>query len=225
MVFGGRPVGWSTVSRRVGRSRESGAGSAEYAALMVLAALILGDLIASGLSGAIGGGIRSEIRQVFQGGDRARPQADGRHGGSGDGDGSGTRAAHRYSWSEFCMAMSMEPRSLNISERSLLEEIFSGDFFGAAELRRQLDRAKVVSQWGVDSVSVDIEIEGNAVRSPLGSGVVPLDVNVLDRSGELVGEILVWVGDGFLSALEYAWYGEDPPHELPDPGSIVVTAR
>ena len=69
--------------RGLGRSRESGAGAAQYAALVVLAALILGGLVAAGIPGAISGGVRSTICQIFQGGDCGGPRANGGRDGSG----------------------------------------------------------------------------------------------------------------------------------------------
>ncbi len=40
--------------------------------------------------------------------------------------------------------------------------------------------------------------------------------------GEPVGEILVWTSDGYLTALEYAWYSDDPPVEWPDPAWLTI---
>ena len=41
--------------------------------------------------------------------------------------------------------------------------------------------------------------------------------------GEVSGLILLWVKDGVLAALEYAWYSDVPPTEWPD--SVNVTVR
>jgi hypothetical protein len=40
--------------------------------------------------------------------------------------------------------------------------------------------------------------------------------------GELLGEILVWVSEGCLAAIEYAWVTDDAPTSLPDVEQIRV---
>jgi hypothetical protein len=40
-------------------------------------------------------------------------------------------------------------------------------------------------------------------------------VDVVDASGITVGGMMLWVGDGRLSALEYYWFAEQPPTGLP----------
>lgn len=38
----------------------------------------------------------------------------------------------------------------------------------------------------------------------------------------LEGEILVWVAGGYLSGIEYAWFGEDMPTQLPSTDRITI---
>lgn len=35
-----------------------------------------------------------------------------------------------------------------------------------------------------------------------------------------LGDIMVWVENGYLASLEYAWVTEDRPSDLPLPGSL-----
>ncbi len=55
--------------------------------------------------------------------------------------------------------------------------------------------------------------------------MIPATGAVKDSSGELVGELLLWVSDGSLSALEYSWYTDEAPTALPDPGDVTVAVQ
>ena len=67
--------------RRLGPRRDGGAGLAEYAGLVVLAALILGALVALGVPGKLQSGIGSQICEIFGDGDCGKTQANDRPGG------------------------------------------------------------------------------------------------------------------------------------------------
>ncbi|WP_329539828.1 hypothetical protein [Streptomyces sp. NBC_01358] len=101
------------------------------------------------------------------------------------------------------------------SERAIVELILVNDFPGSSELRAQVDFVQVIATWGMDSASVDLLVQEGAPRSPGISGVIPVDATVVDDSGSLFGEILLWASNGYLSAIEYAWYGDEPPSSLP----------
>ncbi|MFE7751910.1 hypothetical protein [Streptomyces sp. NPDC057428] len=111
------------------------------------------------------------------------------------------------------------------SEKAVAELVLAHDFPGAAELRAQVDHVQVVAMWGEHSASVDLRLRGDAPRSPVPSGVVPVDATVVDPTGELFGEILLWATEGYLSAIEYAWYGDEPPSALPDTDMITTEVR
>jgi hypothetical protein len=119
----------------------------------------------------------------------------------------------------------ISPRPLNISERAVLEHILSVDFAGVAALRGQLDRVEVVATWAAGSPSIDLVVRKPVARASLPGRLVPVDAQVLDPSGEYVGELLVWVEDGaVLAGLEYAWITDEPPLHLPAIENIQVTA-
>ncbi|MGZ9930418.1 hypothetical protein ACXNSR_11050 [Streptomyces sp. NC-S4] len=107
----------------------------------------------------------------------------------------------------------------------MLDLILDREFPGAAELRAQIDFVRVVAQWGVGSPSVDLEVLEGTPRSPGVTGVLPVDATVKDEDGSLFGEIIVWATEGHLSAIEYVWYGDEPPTGLPAPEMITVEVR
>lgn len=44
---------------------------------------------------------------------------------------------------------------------------------------------------------------------------------VVDDVGHVTGELILWIEDGRPSALEYAWYTDEPPSALPEPARVV----
>ncbi|MFD5258840.1 hypothetical protein ACFWM5_39265 [Streptomyces bobili] len=123
------------------------------------------------------------------------------------------------------MPVAITPRPMSPGERAVVELILANEFPGAAELRAQVGFVQVVAKWGVDSASVDLLVLEGAPRSPGVAGVIPVDATVVDESGSLFGEILLWATDGYLSAIEYAWYGDEPPSVLPDIAMIAIDVR
>ena len=106
-----------------------------------------------------------------------------------------------------------DSRELTASERSVLELILSVSFTGSQELIRQLQRARV---GGGLPTLLDIVIEGEPPqRSPCSDGPVPVRAFVEADDGTPEGEILVWVSDGVLAGLEYAWVTDTPPAAFP----------
>lgn len=120
----------------------------------------------------------------------------------------------------------VEPRPLNISERSVLEHILSVGFAGASELRSQLDRTEVVALWAPGSVSVDLRVREPVRHAAMPSEVVPVDAHVHDQSGEYIGELMVWTDEGAtLAALEFAWISDELPTSLPPVDHVQLTMR
>jgi hypothetical protein len=112
--------------------------------------------------------------------------------------------------------LSIDPRPLNADERAVLEHILSAEFVGASQLRNQLDRTEVITVWGPDSVSVDLQVREPCEHAALPEALVPVDAQVHDPSGAYVGEILVWTDRGAtLAALEFAWVTDEMPASLP----------
>jgi hypothetical protein len=108
----------------------------------------------------------------------------------------------------------------------MLTHLLSVPFDGAADLLAQLPFTQVTGSWGttVTSPSIDLRIAPAAPSAGRPDGPVPIEANVYDESGEYVGEFLVWVENGRLSALEYATISDDAPTELPNPAQVTVTA-
>jgi hypothetical protein len=118
------------------------------------------------------------------------------------------------------MADGAFPRSLNSSERAVIEVILSA-CEGRDALRSQLEHAQVTGTWAAGP-SIDIQVPDGLPRHGGADGILPTHAQVRDASGDAVGELLLWVADGNLSALEYAWYADDPPGKLPEAVAVEV---
>lgn len=117
-------------------------------------------------------------------------------------------------------------RPLSDRERKVLAALLSVDFPGVAELRAQLQSARVAgSRTSGTAPSFDITVTGNAPRSPLSQKMAPIAAMAFDTGGEYTGEFILWLADGYLSGLEYAWITDEAPRDLPDAGSIQVSIK
>jgi hypothetical protein len=111
------------------------------------------------------------------------------------------------------LAQPVEPRDLTLRERDLLSLLLDhASFDGARELAEQVARTRVAGGF---PTLLDLDVPKTAPASRYKPRLIPLRALVHSPGGELLGEILVWVRDGYLSALEYAWYADDAPSEMP----------
>jgi hypothetical protein len=104
--------------------------------------------------------------------------------------------------------------------RELLDAVLRrASFPGREELIRQLASVHVA---GGPITMLQLRVPGEAARSHQPDGPVPGTFLVEDPSGVSIGELLIWVRDGYLDSLEYAWWTDQPPRELPTAAQIRV---
>jgi hypothetical protein len=75
------------------------------------------------------------------------------------------------------------------------------------------------------SPSIDFIVIGGVHRVVLDEAILPVDAHVHDESGEYTGELLLWLEDGLLSSLEYAWVTDSMPDSLPEVERLRVSLR
>lgn len=92
---------------------------------------------------------------------------------------------------------------------------------GIVELMAQADRLGAATG---PVTMLQLGVLADAPRSRYPNGPVQVDAEVSDADGASVGELLVWVEDGFLSTLEFTWWTDEPPTELPALHRVTVTA-
>ena len=106
-------------------------------------------------------------------------------------------------------------RPLTELETRLLEHLLSFDFAGSEALRQQLSVVEATAAWTSGSPSIDLRVPDTAPVASTADGPIPVRAFVVDNSGEIEGERLVWVVHGRLSAFEYAWVTDETPQALP----------
>jgi len=70
---------------------------------------------------------------------------------------------------------------------------------------------------------IDLDVPETAPRVALPDGPLPVRSIVHDPEGHAVGEILVWIRDGRLVALEQARFTADPPVGWPEVDDVTMT--
>jgi hypothetical protein len=91
--------------------------------------------------------------------------------------------------------------------------IHGHDFPGVEQLRAQLSTATASPGCRCGCGTIEVHVPDGLPASPAESPV-PVEATVLDAGGEPVGGLLLFLGEGRLSALEvYAW--DDVPLPLP----------
>ena len=103
-------------------------------------------------------------------------------------------------------------RPLTSGARLLLSRILTADVPGGAQLRDQIPLIEVV---GGPLTLLELAPVAPVAPAPVADVPLPVSVTVL-QTGVPVGELLVWVTNGVLSGLEFAWWTDDPPDALPE---------
>jgi hypothetical protein len=107
--------------------------------------------------------------------------------------------------------------------RELLRHVLGkADFPGSDELFQQASSVNVV---GGPVTMLDLRVTAPSSASAFTDGPIPLSVMVVDPADVALGELLVWVDDGYLSSLEFAWWSDDPPEHLPELDRLRVARK
>ena len=114
----------------------------------------------------------------------------------------------------------IQPRPLTGPEAAVIRTMLSAGRHGSAEYLAQIPYSQVISTWGAGSSSVDIEVR--PCPAPAGGVTDGIVANgaVTNPAGRPIGEVILWAGAGQLSGIEYAWYADERPTQLPEPGQI-----
>lgn len=124
------------------------------------------------------------------------------------------------------MSHNLIGRPMDDQERSVIAHMLAVSFNGAAELREQLAVARVARDWKPEgSASFDISIPADARTAQISDGVAPVNAYVTDEEGIYLGELILWIANGKLAGLEYAWVTATPPSRLPQVSLIRVSSK
>ncbi|MGA5540629.1 hypothetical protein ACPCIR_02140 [Mycobacterium sp. NPDC051198] len=110
-------------------------------------------------------------------------------------------------------------RAITPAEIAVVEAILSGSGLAdGARLAVNINRAQVSVEtgWILDIVNPD-----NDVRIDIPDGPFPVRAFVPD-SVNYRGEVIIWITDGRISGLEYAWITDEPPTRRPHPDELQI---
>ncbi|MFC4127245.1 hypothetical protein [Nocardia rhizosphaerae] len=116
----------------------------------------------------------------------------------------------------------VEPRGLTGIESDIVTKLLSACGAGVGEYLLQIPYAEVVATWGPGSPSVDLVVRPGAPQAAGSANGILANGAVTDPNGSPVGELILWVENGWLSGIEYAWYTDERPQSLPDPAQVEV---
>ena len=111
------------------------------------------------------------------------------------------------------------PHPLTVKQTEVLLHLLRHDRPEFDVLRGQLAHATVTKYWYDPSASFDVEVLGG-VPANLPDGMYADAEWGWTPDGEPEGNLIVWVADGLISAVEYAVVADEYPEELPDAARI-----
>ena len=115
------------------------------------------------------------------------------------------------------MATYSHARELQPNERAQLHFLLSIDFPGRNELRKQLDRVAVVGDCDCGCGTVDLMVSGPATHADVRKQIP------VEAYGKGV-DVLLFVRDGLLAALEIVDHGDSRPLKYPTPDGLELRA-
>ena len=115
-----------------------------------------------------------------------------------------------------------EWRAISPEEAAVITTIVSASGVPSGQvLINELDGATVAhsARW-----ILDIQPAAGSPGADLPNGPFPANAYV-PNSAEYQGEIIIWIKDGHLDGLEFAWVSDEPPTRWPLPGQMEVVPR
>jgi hypothetical protein len=109
-------------------------------------------------------------------------------------------------------------RPMSPDEADVIREILSRTDGHGEPLIADLDGALVANEttW-----ILEVTVSNNDEGADLPNGPFPAHASV-PNSAEYQGEVIIWITDGHISGLEYAWVSDDPPTRWPRTDEIEV---
>ncbi len=113
------------------------------------------------------------------------------------------------------MSASVAPRALTLNEARLLSLIIGA--LQEDDARSLAAQIYATTVGGDTPTMLDLVVAPGTSPATIDDGPLPV------RAIAPQGEILVWVRNGTLAALEYAWTAENAPTEMPPPETVHAT--
>ena len=115
-------------------------------------------------------------------------------------------------------------RAISSEEAGVIRSILSqADIRGSGPLIADLDGAVVAN---ATTWILDVKVSNDDEGADLPNGP-SLHMHFVPNSAEYQGEVIIWLTDGHVSGLEYAWVSDNPPTRWPraDEMEVVLQAN
>jgi hypothetical protein len=113
-------------------------------------------------------------------------------------------------------------RPISSEEAGVIRSILShANIRGTGPLIADVDGALVANEtaW-----ILDVKVSNDGEGADLANGPFPAQAFV-PTSAEYQGEVIIWITDGHISGLEYAWVSDDPPTRWPHADKMEIVLR
>jgi hypothetical protein len=111
---------------------------------------------------------------------------------------------------------------MSFEESDVIRSILArADIHGSDPLIADLEGALVVNEttW-----ILDVKVSNRGEGADLPNGPFPAQAFV-PNSAEYQGEVIIWITDGHVSGLEYAWVSDNPPTRWPRADEMEVVPQ
>jgi hypothetical protein len=113
-------------------------------------------------------------------------------------------------------------RPISPEEAGVIRSILSqADIRRSGPLITDLDGALVAN---ATTWILDVKVSNNGEGADLPNGPFPAQAFV-PNSAEYQGEVIIWLTDGHISGLEYAWVSDSPPTRWPRADEMEVVLQ
>jgi hypothetical protein len=113
-------------------------------------------------------------------------------------------------------------RPISSEEAAVIRSILSqADIRRSGPLIADLDGALVAN---ATTWILDVKVSNNDEGADLPNGPFPARA-LVPNSAEYQGEVIIWITDGHLSGLEYAWLSDNPPTRWPRADEMEVVLQ
>jgi len=107
------------------------------------------------------------------------------------------------------------PRPLLPEERAALSAILEyADFQGRDTLVAQAAIARVDGYCGCGCATVSLQVDHSTPAAANTRSPIPNEADVVDNDGDLIGGIIIFLEEGYLTSLEIYWF-EEPISPIP----------
>lgn len=113
----------------------------------------------------------------------------------------------------------IDPTKREPLDENLIQIVAYASALLGEESTRLIDQARAAVVTEFSPTMVDVEVPATLIPVDLPDGPIPGRF-IIERGGEEMGEVLIWLRSGRLIGLEQAWWSDTRPSSWPSTSSI-----